>query len=371
MKEIYVIISSINVLTSIMKFRNTFSDQNCKIIIIDEGDKYLREKNKMILSGLKHEFFGPVERKEWFKHRFGSSYEKYASVIPERCHAETSFGFLVAYEEKPDLVIELDDDVFPFQGYDIINDHISNLFNDSGITVQSRTKWYNTIENLELNIETRIFPRGYPYAEETRKENYEWRNKGGKCVLNMGLWAGDLDLDALTILYNSGLNGKCSVKGKDLKREKVVVGEGTYFPVCSMNTSFLPEIVPAFYQLHMNIMGIDRFDDIWSGIFFKKIADHLGCKVCLGKPLVYHDKRPRNVFNDLKKELDGMIINETLWKIIDSLIIEGKTYWDAYNSLIQGINKNLLKLKDNAHQKFLAFQTKKMSLWLRIIDKIV
>lgn len=59
-------------------------------------------------------------------------------------------------------------------------------------------------------------------------------------------------------------------KSRSCKREKVIVGKGTYLAVCSMNTSFTPEIIPAFYQLYMNFMGVDRFDDIWSGIFLKK-----------------------------------------------------------------------------------------------------
>jgi len=370
MEKIHVIISTINVVNAINKFRPAFVNHEWKIIIIDEGDGNIRRKNEKLLSNLNFEFYGPRERKEWFKERFRSSYEKYASVIPERCHAETSFGFLVAYEEEPDFIIELDDDVFAFKSYNIVDDHFNNLSDQRGITVSSKCKWYNTLENLELSSSTSIFPRGHPYAPETRKEDYDWVNQGSKCVLNMGLWAGDPDFDALTILYNGGLDGKCNIKALNCKRNKVIVDKGTYFAICSMNTSFVPKIIPAFYQLYMNFMGIDRFDDIWSGIFLKKIADHLGDRISLGGPLVYHDKRPRNVFNDLKKELEGMIINEILWKIVDSLNLEGITYWDSYNSLIQGLEKNLLKLQDKLHQKFLSVQIQKMSIWLKIIDKI-
>jgi hypothetical protein len=371
MKSVHVTISSINVVNAVKKFKPIFANYEHKVIVIDEDDEAIRKKNETLLSGLNFEFYGPRKRKEWFKERFGSSYEKYASVIPERCHAETSFGFLVAYEENPDFVIELDDDVFAFEGYNIIDNHFDNLFNQRGITVSSKCKWYNTLENLELSSSTPIFPRGHPYAPETRKENYDWINRRNKCVLNMGLWAGNPDLDALTILYNGGLDSKCSIKALNYKRDKVIVDRGTYFAICSMNTSFVPKIIPAFYQLYMNFMGIDRFDDIWSGIFLKKIADHLGDRICLGRPLIYHDKRPRSVFDDLKKELEGMIINEILWKIVDSLNLEGKTYWDSYSSLIQGLEKNLSKLQNKLHQKFLSVQTQKMLLWLKIIDKIV
>lgn len=368
--RVYVIIASINELANVKAFENSLVAHDCKVIIVDEGDKKLRKKNNALLRGIPHLHYGPYERTEWFKQRFGSNYKEYLSVIPRRCHAETSFGFLVAYEEFPDLVIELDDDVFPVQGYNLVDDHSDNLFNGSGICVRSNRKWYNSIENLELGVNARFFPRGHPYGHEARAEEYLWSDEGSDCILNMGLWLGHPDLDALTILYHGGLDGKCSIEATKCKRKKVIVGEGVYSALCSMNTSLIPEIIPAFYQLYMNFMGIDRFDDIWSGIFLKKIADHLEHKVCLGEPLIYHNKRPRDVFRDLESELGGMMINEILWIIVDALDIEGETYWDGYNSLVSGLEENTMKLPHSRHQKFVMKQIEKMRLWLTIIDKL-
>lgn len=85
---------------------------------------------------------------------------------------------------------------------------------------------------------------------------------------------------------------------------------------------------------------------------------------------MYHDKRSRNVFSDLKKEVNGIIMNEVLWRIVDSPSIEGKTYWDSYNSLILNLKEQVSKLEDKLHRKFWATQTEKMSLWLEVIDKV-
>jgi len=138
-----------------------------------------------------------------------------------------------------------------------------------------------------------------------------------------------------------------------------------------MNTAFLPEIVPAFYQLYNNFMGIDRFDDIWSGIFLKKIADHLGKKVCLGAPMVNHRKRPRDTFRDLRKELEGMIINEKLWTLADEVEIEGSTYWDAYYSLIRELEKKIPKaFSEPRYRRFLKVQLQKMRFWLKITEDL-
>jgi hypothetical protein len=198
-----------------------------------------------------------------------------------------------------------------------------------------------------------------------------WKDNRDKCDLNMGLWIRCPDLDALTILYHGGMNGQCNITSTGSKRDKIIVDKGTYFPVCSMNTAFLCEVAPAFYQLYSNFMGIDRFDDIWSGVFIKKIADHLGRRVSLGSPLVDHRKRPRDTLKDLRKELEGMIINEKLWTLVDQIELEGSTYWDTYNSLVQELGKRIPQtFAEPLHRDFLEIQLKKMKLWLKIIDQL-
>lgn len=371
MAKVCIVTATVNFLNNFKAFKESFNGHEVDIIVVDEGDHVKRRKNKEVLSGLSYEFYGPRERKEWFKDRFNSLCEAYLDVIPKRCHAETSFGLAVAYEREPDFVIELDDDVFSVRGHNLVESHATNLFNEDGVTVFSRNKWYNTLENLKINCSEEIFPRGHPYIREIRTQNYNWINDGCRSFLNMGLWVGCPDLDAVTLLYHSDLDGKSCIKSYDCKRKKVIVGKEIFFCISSMNTSFLPDVIPAFYQLYMNLNGVDRFDDIWSGLFLKKIGDHLGHKLCLGEPLVYHDRRQRNIFMDLRKEFDGMVINEKLWSIVDELELDGNNYWDCYNSLIDGLGKRLSDFNDARHQKFLNLQLQKMNLWLELMDRLV
>ncbi|MBS7606486.1 hypothetical protein KEJ14_01400 [Candidatus Bathyarchaeota archaeon] len=364
---IHIIISSVNVLTNLKKIG--CADNDIKIIVVDEGDEKIRMKNDKILAETAHEYYGPKEREKWFKERFGGSFEKYLGLIPERCHAETSFGFLRAYEDGADVVIELDDDVY-ISG-DFLKAHVSNLLSEDGVTVHSRGRWYNTIDNLLLSPNEKVFPRGHPYTPPCRDEDYTWINQGGKCILNMGLWSGQPDLDALTIIYHGGLDGRSSIKSNGIRREKIIVDKRTYFAICSMNTSFLSKAIPAFYQLYMNFMDVDRFDDIWSGIFLKRIADHIGDGICLGKPLGFHDKRPRNIFKDLKKEASGLDMNELIWKICDEAIFSAKTYPDCYLELANHIEKEVEKwFKEPMQIKFWRIQVEKMRLWVEAADKI-
>jgi hypothetical protein len=367
--KIFLVTASVNELNNLNKFKDSLGHE-AEIVVVDEGDETIRKKNLRLLSDLNCRFYGPKEREVWFKERF-RTYERYLSVIPKRCHAETSFGFLVAWEEGADIVIELDDDVLPVNGYNLIRDHISNLFNNSATIVLSRHKWYNVLENLIVEGSAEpIFPRGHPYSPQARLMDYTFTVGDEECILNMGLWLGHPDLDALTILYHRGLNGRCHLKGIGLRRRKVIVGKGTYFAICSMNTAFKSNIIPAFYQLYMNYLGIDRFDDIWSGVFIKKIADHLGDKVSIGAPLVYHDKRSRNTFKDLRAELEGIVINEVLWKIVDSVKLEQNDYFSCYEELADGIERNLIQFNDKSHRDFIRMQVQKMRTWLEIVDKL-
>ncbi|MEM3700060.1 MAG: hypothetical protein QXL57_04235 [Candidatus Bathyarchaeia archaeon] len=367
---IYIVTASINQLQNLKTINNvSVNPHEIKILVIDEGNNQIRKENNKLLSHIPHEFYGPIERKQWFKKRFGRAFKKYLNLIPQKCHAETSFGFLKAYEEHATVVLEIDDDVYVSENF--LNEHINNLFSEKGITVKSQVKWYNTTQNLHLSADQKIFPRGHPYTSPCRDEDYVWLDEGGKCVLNMGLWSGQPDLDALTILYHGGLDGRCKIESKGCKKEKIVLGKDTYFALCSMNTAFLTKIIPAFYQLYMNFMGIDRFDDIWSGIFLKKIADRIGDKLCLGKPVGLHLKRARNIFKDLKSEINGLDINEYIWRICDEVEFSAKTYSDCYVELADKIKDNLpKKVKDYRQIKFWDVQTEKMRIWVEVLDKI-
>jgi hypothetical protein len=370
MQKVYVVTASVNELDNLKSFSASLNGR-AEVIVIDEGDERLRERNRTALDGLRTRFFGPREREEWFKGRFGDQYDVPLSVIPQRCHAETSFGFLVALEELADFVVELDDDVFPVEGYGLLEHHIRNLNESRAVFVSSDGRWYNTLENLELSgAGCKIFPRGHPYSKETRDCRYSWRDLSCESVLNMGLWLGNPDLDALTIIAQGGLDGRCDIKSLRVLRPKVVVAPENFFSVCSMNAAFRSKVIPAFYQLYMNFMGIDRFDDIWSGIFLKRIADHLGETLSLGLPPVYHSKRPRSSFKDLRSELEGMALNETLWKVVGSLEIEGDDYLECYSELTEGLAKRVDAFKEKTHRDFISLTAEKMRLWTRVVEKV-
>ena len=111
-----VVVPSIHKIDNLLKYYENFSrfGHDTEFVIIDEFPSFqsVRKYNNEIFNqvGVEYSFYGQKERKEWLEER---SIE--ISVIPERCHAETSFGFLIAWEHRDeyDLIIELDDDTYP------------------------------------------------------------------------------------------------------------------------------------------------------------------------------------------------------------------------------------------------------------------
>ena len=74
---------------------------------------------------------------------------------------------------------------------------------------------------------------------------------------------------------------------------------------------------------------------------------------------------------DLKKEIEGMIINERLWRVVNELSINGNNYTDAYLSLTENLQRHLSKIALNAyHEKFMKIQLTNMRKWTEITDKL-
>jgi len=112
---------------------------------------------------------------------------------------------------------------------------------------------------------------------------------------------------------------------------------GRYFPMCGMNLAFRPEVIPALYFL---LMGqeyqFDRFGDIWSGIFVKKICDHLGYAITSGEPMVTHH-RASNIWANLRKEAPGLEVNEEFWQVVDRLCLSGTSFPECYQQIARSL----------------------------------
>lgn len=229
------------------------------------------------------------------------------------------------------------------------------------------------IENgIEVEIKEILYPRGFPYHKRFSNVKYDKKREKGKIILNQGLWFKIPDFDALNILAEGGMEGHPRTVSKSLKDDSIVVDKNNLVTICSMNVSFNPKIIPAFYQMPMKYMNIDRFDDIWSGFFMKKVADAMGDYVSLGAPCVVHEKAKRDTFKDLKAEMDGMIVNEKISQMLLDLNgskISNSDYLLGYRTMTEELQKKLPML-DGWMKDYLDYVFRMMLRWTEICEKL-
>jgi len=94
----------------------------------------------------------------------------------------------------------------------------------------------------------------------------------------------------------------------------------------------------------------------------------MGTYLAHGAPICVHEKTPRSVFKDIRAELPGIELNETLWKMVDSVeFIDTTDYCSAYRSLIEGL-KGKLGLVKGAQKDYLEHMLSRMELWTELFS---
>jgi reversibly glycosylated polypeptide / UDP-arabinopyranose mutase len=261
-------------------------------------------------------------------------------IIPRRVSAIRNYGFLKAYQMGADIIISIDDDCYPVPGHDLVKLHVQNL------SLKTPKNWTNT------NPDARhMYTRGMPYLNREEQP----------VMLSHGLWTNVLDHDGPTHLRH--INFRAEFAEHFLQ----IIPTGAYFPMCSMNFAFRREITPLMYFPLMgednkgNKWGYDRFDDIWAGIFAKKIMDHLGYGVVNGAPFVEH-RKASDPFKNLQKEAMGIEMNEEVWEMVDKTIIDEIHPSECYQQLSLSIS---VKRKRNFKKICVAMNT-----WVKVLKKM-
>lgn len=211
-----------------------------------------------------------------------------AEHIPHRSDMIRSWGIYRAWKTTCDYVLSLDDDTAPdgdlFEAYEREFERKQPF---------SRYLSVGALTTFDGQM------RGFPYEQ---REN-------GKAMVQYGGWNGILDYDAFT-----------QIKG--------VREEETFFPLvlpvpveiavttCIMNAAWRREFSREMWQLPLFARRYNRFGDIWSGLFQKKVLDFTGGVMLInGRASVTHE-RASNPHVNIRREKPGMAPNEKLWRML-------------------------------------------------------
>lgn len=247
-------------------------------------------------------------------------------IIPWRTGAIRSWGTIKAYRDGADVFIHLDDDCLPHTQH-FIDAHVAALDHPA--------RWMSTIHGL--------VPRGMPRDVKGMPRDVGVPKKGrescitaihdapGSVVVNHGLWKNIPDLDGETQL--------ATPPPYVYETPTQWIPAGLYFPMSYMNIAFRREVAPLMWLGLQGMSpngrvpwGYNRFDDIWCGVFVKRICDHLGLTIRSGTPWIWHD-RASDAATNARLEAPGIIANEWLWRHVDAVPLTARTPARCYHEL--------------------------------------
>jgi len=350
--KILVVFCTIRHNRSLQSYAENFRqfEHNPDVLIVDETAELRKEISKTF-NDCNVEYYGAKERLEWLQRN-----NIKPAIIPSKFKEEVSFAFLVAHKRKYDMIAVFDDDTFCFSDFDILAEHYNCLFKTQMPIVSSSNSWINPYPGP-------AYARGYPYKCRSQKNNLIPSGSSAQgTVLNLGLWLGVPDLNAIDYLYHGSLTGT-TIFQCNPNFSSFIAQKNNFLPICGMNIAFQPKIIPAFYQLPNK--QLSRFGDIFSGYFLKKIADQLGDNISFGPPLCRHDKAPRDIFLDIESEKESLRFNETLCQVLPNLKVQGSSYADCYGSLAEELLAKRELFHNPRYVKLLATSMKYWSNLLR------
>jgi hypothetical protein len=309
------------------KFGNP-EDVNFYVIGDLDTDPGCRENvEKYSKMGLAWKYFGPQEQD-----LFLSDFPELLKEIPWGSDNRRNVGFLMAYRDKCDVIISIDDDNYPRQDWPFLKGHSALGQNVTLPVAIGSEGWFNICSLMKIEssflgkIET-VYPRGFPY----RARNLACSKISSDVItkyiaVSVGLWSGHPDVDACTRLVTN-CNASENLSSDYLLAPNVMM------PINTQNTAIIRDALPAYYYVKMGHsiggMKLDRFGDIFSGYFLQKCIQSVGHSVKIGSPVVEHRRFPHNLYKDLWNELAGMVIIDDMLPLLEEPLTAEKNYSDA------------------------------------------
>lgn len=316
-------------------------------------------------SGVSAEYIDIPTQESWLK-----KFPALKKIIPYNSDNRRNIGYLMAVEREADIIIIIDDDNFVDSEKDFLNAHsiVGQVADFDALSTGNG--WFNICSMLRKKPDRVIYPRGFPYSKRWKEGKVSYRKTQGRIVINEGLWLGDPDIDSITRLTED-------VKTTEILQEHVVLDQGTFSPIDTQNTALHRDILPCAYFVLMgaSIKGlvIERYGDIFFGLFAKKIIDHLGDYVSFGKPFTIHRRNPHNLLKDLQQEFWSIIFTDVLVEFLETISLTENTYSRCYLELAGKLEKFVSEHKsfNNESRKYFRDLTSAMKIWVKTCNSIL
>lgn len=322
--------------------------------------------------GLPWYYLGKKEQEEFLK-----PFPQLAAEIPWKTDNRRNVGFLMAYRDRCDVIIAIDDDNYPKSEWSFLTGHSAIGKEMSLLTAVGHEKWFNLccmmqVKCPSLGAGETVYARGFPYKRRhINCSQVDAEVSTGIVGINVGLWSGDPDVDAATRLVT-----RCNAEEKF--NGDYLLAPNTLMPINTQNTALIRDAIPAYYYVKMGHpvggMKLDRFGDIFSGFFVQKSAQAVGHRVKIGSPVVEHRRSPHNLYKDLWNELAGMVVIDDMTELLETPLSPANSYSDATLELAARLREWSAKqegfLWDDSLKAYFQNVTKNMKLWAEVCHQL-
>lgn len=367
-----IVLTTINIPSLLIDYADNFLHyghaSEVEILVIGDKKTPLGVEELMIKirdKGINAEYFDISKQEEWLK-----KFPDLKNIIPYNSDNRRNIGYLIAAERGAEIIVAVDDDNYVDSSKDYLADQsiVGKTIDFEALSDESG--WFNICSMMRFNPNRKIYPRGYPYAKRFKDGKTSIRKVNGRIVINEGLWFEDPDIDSITRLTED-------VKGEEVLKEQIFLDKGTFSPINTQNTAYHRDILPCLYFVLMggkiNGLVIERYGDIWFGLFAKKIIDHMGDYISFGKPFATHKRNTHNLLKDLKWEFWAIMFTETLAEFLDGVSLSSKNYADCYLELAGKLEKFIFdneKIENDAKTYFKEV-VDAMRIWVKTCNSVL
>lgn len=231
----------------------------------------------------------------------------FAAICPERHYCRKNIGYLLAIRGGAEVIIETDDDNFPR----------SEFWNTRQAVHEVRTiaeaGWYNVYSEFSSE---HIWPRGFPLELLSRKAEGKEQVQGVYCPVQQGMADDNPDVDAV---YR--MTSRLPVQ---FDKGRVALGNKTWCPFNSQNTTFFKE---AFPLLYLPATCSFRMTDIWRSFVAQRICWENEWHILFHEATVWQERNEHNLLRDFEQEIPGYLNNAKLCEALEALPLrKGKEY---------------------------------------------
>jgi hypothetical protein len=225
-----------------------------------------------------------------------------AANLPTRHYSRKNIGYLLAWKEGFEVIVETDDDNIPIEGF------WENRFQTLPAQSVDRKGWANV---YRLFADDNIWPRGLPlehlHASNSIHVNQEVTNY--LSPIQQGLANENPDVDAV---YRMTMPLPFSF----LERKNVVLEQGVWCPFNSQNTTWFRE---AFPLLYLPSYCSFRMTDIWRSFIAQRIAWTNGWNLLFHNATVVQERNEHSLLKDFEDEVSGYLLNHKIITALDAL----------------------------------------------------